>query len=102
MEFCERCGGLIMVQEEKACCASCGHRQKKKPRIEASEKIEKKETIAVIKEGQDNIYPIIEIVCPKCKNKKAYFWTTQTRASDEAETKFYKCTKCSHTWRVYR
>ena len=102
MDFCEKCGGLIIVQDEKALCASCGHKPKKKPKIEASEIIGKKEKIAVINEGQDNIYPTVEINCPKCKNKKAYFWTTQTRASDEAETKFYKCIKCNHTWRVYR
>ncbi|PIO07920.1 transcription factor S, partial [Candidatus Pacearchaeota archaeon CG10_big_fil_rev_8_21_14_0_10_35_219] len=32
----------------------------------------------------------------------AYFWTMQTRAADESETKFYRCTKCDHTWREYR
>ncbi|PJB94591.1 transcription factor S, partial [Candidatus Pacearchaeota archaeon CG_4_9_14_0_8_um_filter_35_24] len=25
-----------------------------------------------------------------------------TRAADESETKFYRCTKCDHTWREYR
>ena len=39
--------------------------------------------------------------CPKCRHKKAYYWTVQTRAGDEAETKFLKCEKCSHTWRDY-
>jgi len=102
MEFCSKCGSMISVEDNKAVCVSCGYKQKKKPKIEASEKLELKETIAVIKEGQDNTNPIIEIACPKCKNRKAYFWTSQTRASDEAETKFYKCLKCSHSWRIYR
>ena len=102
MEFCHKCKSLIIVQEGKAICANCGYKPKKKPKIEASEKIEKRETIAIVKEGQDNPNPIIQITCPKCKNKKAYFWTSQTRASDEAETKFYKCTKCFHTWRIYK
>jgi DNA-directed RNA polymerase subunit M len=31
----------------------------------------------------------------------AYFWTQQTRGADEPETRFFKCTKCSHTWREY-
>ena len=102
MEFCEKCGGMIVVQEDRAACASCGHKLKKKPKIEASEKINKKETVAVIKEGSDNTYPVVEMECPKCGNKKAYFWTTQTRAGDESETKFYKCVKCNHSWRKYR
>lgn len=102
MEFCQKCGGMISIDKDKAVCINCGHKQKKKPKIESSERIGKKETIAIIKESQNNTNPVIDIVCPKCKNKKAYFWTSQTRAADESETKFYKCTKCNHTWRVYR
>ena len=102
MEFCEKCGSPILIKEGKASCVSCGYKMKKKPKIESSEKIRKIETIAVIKEGQDEINPIVEISCLKCKHKKAYFWTMQTRASDESETKFYKCIKCRHTWRVYK
>ncbi|MEI6850221.1 MAG: transcription factor S [archaeon] len=102
MEFCEKCGGMIVVQDDKAACASCGHKLKKKPKIESSEKIAKRENVAVIKEGSDNTYPIIDMECPKCGHKKSYFWTTQTRAGDESETKFYKCAKCNHSWRKYR
>ena len=102
MEFCEKCGGMILVQEGKAKCVSCSYRPKKKIKIETNESIEQRERVAVIKESESETYPIVEIKCPKCKNEKAYFWTTQTRASDESETKFYKCAKCKHTWRVYR
>jgi len=102
MEFCEKCGGIIKVEANKAACVGCGHKLKKKPKIEISEKSGAKEVIEIIKEGEDNIYPVVDIECPKCKNKKAYFWTLQTRASDESETKFYRCKKCNHTWRKYR
>jgi DNA-directed RNA polymerase subunit M len=102
MEFCDKCGGMILIKEGKAKCMGCGYSPRKKPKIQASEKIEKKLSIDVIKEESDNTNPIVEIKCPKCKHKKAYFWTTQTRSSDESETKFYKCVKCKHTWRVYR
>ena len=102
MEFCEKCGGMILVQEGKAACVRCGKKLAKKPKIEASEKLENKEQVAVIKEGADTTYPIVDMECPKCKNKKCYFWTMQTRAGDESETKFYKCTQCKHIWRKYR
>lgn len=102
MEFCEKCGSVILVQDGKAACAACGHKSSKKPKIESSEKITKRESIAVINEKKTNTYPVVDIDCKKCKNKKAYFWTQQTRSSDESETKFYKCTKCEYTWRVYR
>lgn len=103
MEFCPKCGGIIAVDKKKAACARCNYRPKKKPKIETSEKIEERGTVAVIKEeDEERTYPVVDIKCQKCKNKKAYFWTRQTRASDESETKFYKCTKCKHTWRVYK
>ena len=102
MEFCHKCGSIIIVKEGKAVCAGCGAKSQKKPKIEASEKIGKHELVAVINEEADNTYPIVDMTCPKCKHKKSYFWTTQTRASDESETKFYKCAKCKHTWRKYR
>lgn len=102
MEFCHKCGGLVIVRDGKALCAACGVKSQKKPKLEASEKIGKHEAIAVINEDESNTYPIVDMTCPECKHKKVYFWTTQTRASDESETKFYKCTKCRHTWRKYR
>jgi len=102
MEFCEKCGGMILVKDGKAFCAGCGHRMKKKPKIKTSEKIKEKETVAVIREKDDNVHPIVNMNCPKCKHKKSYFWTMQTRAGDESETKFYKCMSCTHTWRAYR
>lgn len=102
MEFCDKCGSIIRVEDNKAACAACGKKMKKKPKIEVSEKIQQKESVAVIKEGADNVKPIVDMECPKCKNEKSYFWTMQTRAGDESETKFYQCTKCKHTWRKYK
>jgi len=101
MEFCEKCGGLVIIENDRAICSKCGHKVKKRVKIEASEKVNSKETIAVVKEDEE-VNPIVDMTCPKCKNKKAYFWTMQTRAGDESETKFYKCTECKHTWRKYR
>ena len=65
MEFCPKCGAIIEVAENKASCTSCSYKLKKKPRIEASEKVQKHETVAVINEEEDNTYPTVEIKCPK-------------------------------------
>jgi DNA-directed RNA polymerase subunit M len=92
----------MSVQNGKSVCAACGAKTSKKIKVEASEKIEKHGQIAVINEDANSTHPEVDMTCGKCKNKKAFFWTMQTRASDESETKFYKCTKCKHTWRVYR
>ena len=93
---------MILITGEKAACMRCGYKLKKKPKIQASEKVAERKEIPVVKEEEITTEPVVEITCPKCKNDKAYFWTTQTRGADESETKFYKCTKCKHTWRVYR
>ena len=50
---------------------------------------------------EDSTLPTCDFDCPKCDSKKAYYWIIQTRASDEPETKFTKCVKCSHTERDY-
>jgi len=43
----------------------------------------------------------IKIDCEKCHNQEGVSWAFQTRSADEPETKFYRCTKCNHTWRDY-
>lgn len=102
MEFCPKCGAIILVQGKKAACAKCRFKPSKKVKVRSSQEIEKSGGVAVIDEKESNTYPIVQIKCGKCKNGQAYFWTLQTRAGDESETKFYKCTKCGHTWREYR
>ena len=103
MEFCPKCGTIILITDrKKAICAKCGFRPKGRVKIQASEKIENKSNVKVIDEKKFSTYPKVKIKCPKCKHDESYFWTLQTRASDESETKFYKCVKCEHTWREYR
>ncbi|MCH7568691.1 MAG: transcription factor S [Nanoarchaeota archaeon] len=102
MEFCHKCGSIILVNDNKAVCAKCGYRPKGKIKIQVSEKMAKPEGVAVIREKELATYPVVEMKCPECKYKEAYFWTLQTRSSDESETKFYRCTKCEHTWRDYK
>jgi len=99
--FC-KCGSIMMPKKENGRivvrCAKCGHEQK--GNVELKEKGAKNEEIVVI-EKEIETHPVVDAVCPKCGNDKAYFWTRQTRASDEPETKFYKCAKCRHIWRDY-
>lgn len=101
MEFCPKCGGVLIQKRKNYGCTRCDYTTKEKLKIKTSEKIEEKNKIAVIKKEM-NTFPVVVEKCKKCGNDKAYFWTSQTRAGDEAETKFFKCTKCSNTWRTYR
>lgn len=50
---------------------------------------------------EDKSLPTIKIDCEKCGHGEAVWWMLQTRSADEPTTQFYRCTKCSHTWRNY-
>ncbi|MEK6852465.1 MAG: zinc ribbon domain-containing protein, partial [Nanoarchaeota archaeon] len=72
-----------------------------KVKIITSEKVGKEKGLGVLRERESIVMPTVAIVCPKCKNNEAYFYSAQTRAGDEAETQFFRCTKCQHNWRKY-
>ena len=106
MKFCPKCGGLIVPKKEGDkviwVCNSCGERFEDGGDItRVSQKINHKNNdIVVVKDNRETL-PITDKECPKCGHSKAYWWTQQTRSSDEPETRFYKCEKCGHTWREY-
>ncbi len=102
MEFCPKCGAMLVQKNKGSICSRCSYAGKKPVSLETSEKLEEKKRIAVVKEKDSEVLPIVNYDCKQCKNTKAYFWTVQTRASDEAETKFFKCTKCGHAERDYK
>lgn len=102
MEFCPKCGAILVSKDKKNVCLRCKYSTKAKSELKISEKIEGKKMVSIISEKDAEVSPIIEYECKKCGNKKVYFWTQQTRSTDEAETKFYKCVKCNFTWREYR
>lgn len=79
---------------------SCGYTEEGKEEIQLTEKGNKEEELAIV-EKEEDIYPVVKAECPKCGAKEAFFWTVQTRAGDEPETRFLKCKKCKHTWREY-
>ncbi len=101
MEFCPKCGSILVKKKKRYGCPKCSYTKKGKVKVEASEKMKGKEEIGIVKEKDTDVMPTTNAVCPKCGNDEAYFWSAQTRAADEAETQFFKCKKCEHTWRVY-
>lgn len=87
-------------------CTNCGHKEKLKERSlkeNTDEELSNTPQIKVVgdKEAKLNSLPTTKIDCPKCGNNEAFWWFLQTRSGDEPPTQFYRCVKCSHTWRSY-
>lgn len=102
MQFCPKCGAILVQKTKNFGCPRCNYATKEKVDLKTKEKVDEQQEVSVVKEKQMDTLPTVECVCKKCKNNEAYFWTSQTRSSDEAETKFYRCKKCQHTWREYK
>jgi DNA-directed RNA polymerase subunit M len=102
MEFCPKCGAVLIQKRKNEGCPRCSYSTKGKGKLISSEKITEKKEVAVVSNKDMQVLPIVDEKCKNCKNDKAFFWTVQTRSGDEAETKFFKCTKCDFTWREYR
>ncbi|MBU2523423.1 MAG: transcription factor S [Nanoarchaeota archaeon] len=99
MQFCQKCGRLLVKKRTRFVCDKCGQAAKGKVKIRTSEKMAEKTKIGVLKDKESNVWPVTSATCPKCGNKTAYFWSAMARAQDEAETRFFRCTKCKNTWR---
>jgi transcription factor S len=100
MEFCPKCGAILMMKKTKAGCPRCSYVAKGKVNMEMKEEVKEQVLVAVVDEKQGEVHPITEFKCRACGHGKAYFWIRQMRAGDEPESKFYKCVKCKNTTRV--
>ncbi|HLC74321.1 MAG TPA: transcription factor S [Candidatus Nanoarchaeia archaeon] len=100
--FCPKCKSLLrpkIDRGKKVMGCSCGYSSETASST-ITEKGAKQKEIQVVEEVETK--PIVDAACKKCGHNKAYFWSIQTRASDEPETRFFKCTKCKVTWREYK
>jgi len=83
MEFCPKCGSVLVMKKKNLGCPRCGYSSKNKPqKLKTSEKINERKEVAVFSGKDESTLPIVAEKCKKCGNEKAYFWTVQTRASD--------------------
>jgi len=106
MEFCPNCGTLLRINKKEGkslyACSKCGYEKDidEKSRFEHAEKNISDDEVVII-ENNNMAMPKVKEECKKCHNREAYWWMLQTRSGDEPATKFYRCTKCSFTWREY-
>ena len=107
MRFCEACGGILIPKKgEKGSELQCRNCKavytSNLDDLKISERHEEKANAHInITEKGEAALPVTEILCNDCGHKEAYWWLVQTRSSDEAETRFFKCVECGNTWREY-
>ena len=103
--FCQKCGALMILDnnKKKMSCKSCGYSPRGKPgNLILKEKTKlSRDQIIEVQDKKVETLPKVKETCEKCGNKNAYYWTLQTRSSDESETRFFECVKCGHRWRLY-
>jgi DNA-directed RNA polymerase subunit M len=104
LKFCPKCDTAMIPAKKNGAvtftCPKCGYescsREKEVRRI----KREKENVIVIGKDEQKlRTLPTTKAECPKCLNKRAFYWMVQTRGADESSTQFFRCTKCGYTWR---
>ncbi|MBP2132124.1 DNA-directed RNA polymerase subunit M [Methanomicrobium sp. W14] len=84
-------------------CPKCGYEQDVTDKSQLLKTDQRVEREIIIVDGDQNMttLPTINVKCPECGNDKAEWWLRQLRSADESEVRFFRCTKCKHTWREY-
>ena len=110
MEFCPKCGGMILPQqvddgensEIVLKCTTCGYDSSEADKSEysVSEKVESEETV-IMRGDESGLRSTVREICPKCGHDRASYELLQTRSADEAPTRFFTCEKCGYKWRGY-
>ena len=107
MEFCPKCETRLKKDANSISlvCPKCRY-VKQKPNKSKKQKSQESDSGLLVMEENDikksrGLESTIKIDCEKCHNQEGVWWSLQTRSADEPETRFYRCTKCNHTWRDY-
>ena len=106
MDFCPNCDSRLKKNNDGLLsCSKCNFIKKETAKTQVGEREETNSDLLIMDESDMNQAKGLETTvkrdCEKCHNQEAVWWTFQTRSGDEPETKFYRCTKCNHTWRDY-
>ena len=97
--FCPKCKSLMYPKDKNFICRKCDF-QKKKSGRNIVKTMQKERDVTIIENNDNNnVLPKTHVKCPKCENNEAFWIMRQMRGSDEPESRFYTCTKCSYKWR---
>ena len=100
MDFCPKCGSIMLPSDDMLKCRKCGHFKTREGGF-VSKEFRKEREMTVLEKEETIGLPTTSVRCPECDNDTAYWWFRQLRSADESEVRFFKCTKCKKTWREY-
>lgn len=103
IDFCPKCGAIMVPAKKQSSaylqCRSCSYKTKKSIKtMKFVEEVDNRKGVVVL-EKDETILPQTDKTCPKCDNRRAYWWMQPTKDDDEAPTQFFRCSKCKHVWR---
>lgn len=107
--FCPNCKALMRPGPGGAACGKCGYKANAAEAARPSMILKGKATedpkkgiIVDVEKDKVSQLPTTQVFCEKCGHDTAYYFFRQTRAADEATTRFMECVKCGYRWRDYR
>ena len=73
MEFCPKCGAVLIAKENRNACPRCKYQKKGKTKLIVSEKIEEKKIVDIVSEKDSEVYPVVDLdqPCKNCEHEKA-------------------------------
>jgi DNA-directed RNA polymerase subunit M len=92
---------MMMPKDGMMVCRKCGHKIARTVGESMVSKTEQLDRVVPVLEQESTGLPTTNARCPECGNNIAYWWLRQLRSADESEVRFFRCTKCSRTWREY-
>ncbi|KQC03159.1 MAG: DNA-directed RNA polymerase subunit M [Methanoculleus sp. SDB] len=104
MMFCPHCKSLMVSTGGQLKCRKCGYLREMEGNDERLKKTRlRSEKVLTIVDSDEHIatLPTTNVKCPECGHNTAEWWLRQLRSADESEVRFFRCTKCRHTWREY-
>lgn len=98
MNFCEKCGEVLIIQDGVYTCQKCGY---KETIADSSYTVKREQTdiktVYVQKDKEEAT--TIKVSCPRCNNDRATVENVSTGMGVSIMVQKYTCTECKHSWR---
>ena len=103
MEFCPKCGKILLPDKDGNLKCSCGYEdsisdEEVKEQYSFEGETNPQQEV-IVTDKKSTAMPTKKITCYKCGGTEGVWWVLQTRSADEAPTYFIRCTNCGNNWR---